>query len=444
MNQTAAAPAFDETLSDQLVFSRRLQSLANKIHATAAIDEIMLDLSQDICALFGCDRLTIYAVDDSRTGIRSRVKTGMGSFRDFSLPIAESSIAGYVALHKRMVNVRDVYDTAELASHVPPLQFVRQVDERTGYRTCEILCAPLVNAGSNELLGVVQLINNRDRRPFPAPLEEGVAQLCATLAVAFAQRMKPPVVIRDKYDPLVAHGILDMAELGLATRSARRKGLDIEDVLVDEFQVRRADIGAALARFYGVPYAPALAGRVRPADALAYFSRADLERLGWVPLELQGQLLTVMCLDPEEARLSGRAAGYFPHWDLGYCVSTAAEFRQTLEQFYPSAGTPASAARGRWDYDAMHHLQSAEMALALRVQQAISAAFGQASLADIRIELRPLEGKTVSRFRKDGELESISGSLAVDYQLEFDGEGRRRESESPLSGLNKICPEESE
>ena len=186
---------------------------------------------------------------------------------------------------------------------------------------------------------------------------------------------------------------------------------------------------AALARFYGVPYAPALAGRVRPADALVYFPRADLERLGWVPLELQGHLLTVMCLDPEEARLSGRVAGYFPHWDLGYCVSTAEEFRQTLEQFYASEGTPASAARGRWDYDAMHHLQSAETALALRVQQAISAAFGQAGLADIRIELRPLEGKTVSRFRKDGELESIRGSLAVDYQLEFDREGSSRESE---------------
>lgn len=418
MDQHDAVSGVGATLSEQLVFSKRLQSLTNKIHATANIDEIMLDLSQDICALFLCDRLTIYAVDESRTAIHSRVKTGMDGFRNFALPIAENSIAGHVALYKKSVNVRDVYDAAELATYTPPLQFTRKVDERTGYRTRQVLCAPLVNAASGELLGVIQLINSRDGQPFSAQMEEAVAALCATLAVAFAQRMKPPVVIRDKHDPLVAHGILDMAELGLARRSAHRKGLDVEDVLVNEFQVRRADIGVALARFYRVPYVAASEERERPSDLLLYFSREDLERMGWLPLELQENTLTVMCLDPEGAQETGKAAEYFPDYTLRYCVTTAAEFRQTVEQFFGSDGSSATAAKSGWDYDAMHHLQAAEQALAERVQAAISAAFSSPGQQDIRIEQRPLPEKTTSRFRKDGGLECIRGSLVIDYQLD--------------------------
>jgi light-regulated signal transduction histidine kinase (bacteriophytochrome) len=111
-----SAPDMDGAVDHQLSFSRKRQAVTNKIHATGNIDEIMLDLSQDIRDLFACDRLTIYSVSDDRTVIESKLKTGMNSFKDFKLPISESSIAGYVALFKKTVNVRNVYDESELKS----------------------------------------------------------------------------------------------------------------------------------------------------------------------------------------------------------------------------------------------------------------------------------------------------------------------------------------
>src|SRR3569833_1038977 len=57
----------------RLEFSRKLQAVANKIHATSNIDEIMLDLSQDICNLFDCDRLTLYALGDDKSFIVSKI-----------------------------------------------------------------------------------------------------------------------------------------------------------------------------------------------------------------------------------------------------------------------------------------------------------------------------------------------------------------------------------
>ena len=98
----------------RVTFFKGLQAVTTKIHATANIDEIMLELSADICRLFNCDRLTIYVVGEDKQSIVSKVKTGLNSFKDLRLPIADQSVAGYVAANKKAVNIHDVYDDVEL------------------------------------------------------------------------------------------------------------------------------------------------------------------------------------------------------------------------------------------------------------------------------------------------------------------------------------------
>ena len=65
----------------------------------------MLEASQDICKLFNADRLTLYAVNEDRTSIISKVKTGLNASRDLELSISAQSIAGYVALSKTLVSI---------------------------------------------------------------------------------------------------------------------------------------------------------------------------------------------------------------------------------------------------------------------------------------------------------------------------------------------------
>ena len=109
MNAVPVAAAMPD-VDSRLTFFKNLQVVTNKIHATSNIDEIMLELSAEICSLFNADRLTIYAVGDDKASIVSKVKTGLNSFKDLRLPIADQSIAGHVALAKKIVNIRDVYD----------------------------------------------------------------------------------------------------------------------------------------------------------------------------------------------------------------------------------------------------------------------------------------------------------------------------------------------
>ncbi len=76
-----------------------------------------------------------------------------------TLPINEKSIAGYVAVTGRTLLIDDVY---RLGKDVPYV-FNREFDDKSSYRTQSMLTVPIA-ARDNKLLGVLQLINARDRK----------------------------------------------------------------------------------------------------------------------------------------------------------------------------------------------------------------------------------------------------------------------------------------
>src|SRR6478736_5423867 len=207
MSAVLSSHAASNDFGARLAFQKQLQVVTNRIHATSNIDEIMLEMSAEVCALFNADRMTIYAVGEDKQSIVSKVKTGLNSFKDLKLPIAEHSIAGYVAMSRKLANIKDVYDEAELKALNPNLRFLQEVDKRTGYRTKQVLVAPVLDQQNNELIGVIQIINNKAGVPFGAFTEEGVAEIAQTLAIAFKQRQKPQVV-KTKYDYLISDAVL--------------------------------------------------------------------------------------------------------------------------------------------------------------------------------------------------------------------------------------------
>jgi len=80
-------PVAPDNQAEKLGFQQKLQAVTNKIHATKNIDEIILELSQELCNLFNADRLTIYLLSEDKGSIISKVKTGLNSFKDIKLPI---------------------------------------------------------------------------------------------------------------------------------------------------------------------------------------------------------------------------------------------------------------------------------------------------------------------------------------------------------------------
>ncbi|MFN9490047.1 MAG: GspE/PulE family protein [Betaproteobacteria bacterium] len=409
-------PVAAENLAEKLGFQQRLQAVTNKIHATKNIEEIILELSQELCNLFNADRLTIYLLSEDKGSIVSKVKTGLNSFKDIKLPINEQSIAGFVATHKRVVNIRDVYDDAELKSYSAQLNFLKAVDAKTGYRTKQMLVAPVIEAKTKDLIGVVQIINNKAGTPFPPMMEEGVYSLTETLAIAFRQRQGPMMQVHSKYDGLVTNAVISAEELELAQRSARRKNLDVETVLTDEFQVKLPALGEALAGYFGVPYESFKQDRIKSPDLMKNMNREFCLTNQWVPLEDTKDGILVMALDPERVKASRMVANVYPKSKIVYRVTTNKEFANTLEQLFGIS----SALEDSGNIDDLlgtldEEIESgegggedvasaaADNELVKLVNKVIIDAYQQGA-SDIHIEPYPGKAKTEIRFRKDGSL----------------------------------------
>jgi HD-GYP domain-containing protein (c-di-GMP phosphodiesterase class II) len=115
----------------------------------------------------GADAGSLYLVEETRPDVLSggpgeihlRFKLTQNDsvqfpFAEFELPLEESSLAGYTALHGEVINLADVH-------RIPkgrPYRFNARFDKETGYRTRSMLTLPMKN-GRGEVIGVLQLIN---------------------------------------------------------------------------------------------------------------------------------------------------------------------------------------------------------------------------------------------------------------------------------------------
>ena len=425
---TAAADLRDEFLASQklatqhrgaafeALYFRQLQLVTNRIHDTENVDEIMLEVSRDICELFNADRLTLYAVNEDRSAIISKIKTGLTTSRELKLPVSAQSIAGYVAMSRQMVNIADVYDDEALKKIHPALKFLDEVDKRSGYRTRQLLVLPIM-AGET-LYGVLQVINHRGNLPFGKLDEDGARQLCQTLAIALRQRMHKAEVSpprkATKYDGLVAEGALSHDELLQCLQLARDEGQSVEHLLVVKYRVRPASIGLALAHFFGAVYEPFRAGRSR-SDALHGLLKRDfVEQQGWIPLEETPGGLVIMCLDPEAVRGARMVPQVFPRSSkFAYHVTTQAEFEETVAQLFVAGADSSSINQMLADMDSPFDADTADDSalesaaadneLVKFVNKVIIDAYHQKA-SDIHIEPLPGKAKTGIRFRIDGTL----------------------------------------
>jgi HD-GYP domain-containing protein (c-di-GMP phosphodiesterase class II) len=75
-------------------------------------------------------------------------------YTEHTLPITETSMAGYCALHGEVIELADAYRIPKNR----PFRFNASFDEQAGYRTRSLMTLPMKNA-KGEVLGVLQLIN---------------------------------------------------------------------------------------------------------------------------------------------------------------------------------------------------------------------------------------------------------------------------------------------
>ena len=223
--------------------------IANAINSAASIHDILTDLKDKMLELVEAERVTIFALDTKNQELFSLMKTGQ-DVKEIRVPKTFASIAGFTALSRKTTNIKNAYDPAELSRFHPNLRFDQRWDKATGFRTTQVLAAPILF--DKYLLGVLQLINKRGaaglharatrrrRRSWPRSWASP-----STTSTGRPAPTSPPSSAASS-----TRASFPRRTWRRRSRNARVNQLDVAQVLEEDFKVPKEEILAAPGQFY--------------------------------------------------------------------------------------------------------------------------------------------------------------------------------------------------
>ncbi|NEO86269.1 MAG: GAF domain-containing protein [Spirulina sp. SIO3F2] len=150
-----------ETCQSTYEAIKRAQASAALVKATRSLDQVNLDTRMILTRvmdaakeLLNADRSTLWLYDDHHGDLWTDIP-GKGEIR---CPMGTGFAGQVAASGKLMIIPFDLYDD-------PNAENAKKIDAQTHYRTCSLLCMPVLSP-DGDLLGVTQLVNKR-KAEFP-------------------------------------------------------------------------------------------------------------------------------------------------------------------------------------------------------------------------------------------------------------------------------------
>ena len=275
------------------------------------------------------------------------------------LKLSQESLAGYVSLTGRALNIQDAY-------RIPlgrPYRFDRAFDERLDYRTLSLFLVPILDR-MKVVLGVLQLINALDARGRPAPFQPPYTYVQRTLASdaalaigdATVEGRAPTVAPRGNSSPHNGNGSNGAPDVPVASPIGRRLG----ELLVAQHRISHGDLDKALAeqsrtreklgailvrmrllsedelveflaRHYGVR-SIAVPEAVDP-ELLGLVPAAISKKHELIPVERNGNSLIVAMSDPTNLAAIDDVA-FLTGLRVAPCIAAPSVIRRAIERWY--------------------------------------------------------------------------------------------------------------
>ncbi len=397
----------------------RLHNISQAIHSAKNVDEILIELKDSILKLFDATRITIYAVDATKNEIYSKMKSG-DQIATIRVPISPISVAGWVALDQKPANIENVYSDQELKKYHVELSFDNSWDKKSGFKTQSMLVYPMIH--DDQLMGVIQLINKKGGVKFNPADEKNAQIITEVLSLALHNQKKFVQQKPTKFSHLLNEGIITENELTTAISKARKSQIDIENILLDEMGLQREDIGKSLELFYSRPYFKYEDSIILPKDAMAGLNKAFMAKNYWIPIQIDGNKVTLLTNDPTNPDKAQNIKLIFPKKEIDYKVGLKADILDFLNSVLADGETVSvstddegvssllSALNSEQDdatFDAgeddddTNAISENDSAIVRLVNKILTDAYDE-GVSDIHIEPGIGKEKMVVRYRKDG------------------------------------------
>ena len=409
-------------LEEKLQLRKALLDITNRIHAAQNIKQILVDLKDVILNLFNAHSLTIYVVDRARNEIYSMFLIGT-QVKEIRVPINNKSIAGYAANNGKVVSIADAYDVAEQKKIDNELTFDLSWDKKTGFRTKQILAAPIFH--NKTLMGVVQILNKKEGSGKFSEEEKGFLQeISDVLGVAFYNQERYARRRKTRFDYLISHDLLKEDDLDSAWEESREAKETIEVFLMRKYKISRDDLGRSFEEFFRCKFVPFTDRHPIPGDLLSTLKRDYLRRELWVPLEKKDGIIRIIVDDPNNILKRDMIENLLKTKAVRYDVSLQEDINKFINYFFQSPEDESSitdilgkldaedeAQGDEEDLDAVTESDSVIMQLVNRI--ILEAQSKRAS--DIHIEPNVAKKNVEVRYRVDGDC-AIYQTLPYSYR----------------------------
>jgi type II secretory ATPase GspE/PulE/Tfp pilus assembly ATPase PilB-like protein len=422
MAEKIATPAVDiNKLEDQLTVRKQLHDITNQINAAQNIKQILVDLKDGILTLFSAHAVTIYVVDKVKNEIYSMFLAGT-QIREIRVPISNRSIAGYVANTGKGVNIADAYDTNKLKSIYKDLTFDVSWDKKTGFRSKEILAAPIFY--NKNLMGVIQILNKKPWSPGPFSDEEArfIKEIADVLGIAFYNQERFARRRKTKFDYLLTRGLIKEAELDSAWEESREQKETMETFLMRKYKISREEIGKGFEECFRCKFVQFNDKQPIPGDLLRNLKKDYLRRELWVPLERVEGNIRVIVDDPNNILKRDTIESLLKTKAVKYDVALTDDIIKYINYFYqsPEDESTITDLLGRLDKeedaeeDEGDVITESDSVIMQLVNKIINDAFNRRS-SDIHIEPNVGKKNVEVRYRVDGDC-ALYQSLPYSYR----------------------------
>jgi HD-GYP domain-containing protein (c-di-GMP phosphodiesterase class II) len=228
---------------NSLMFYKNVYSVISQLIHYTEVNTLFNFIAQSISDLLDAERSSIFLVN-KESNILWTIVTEELEIKEIVLPIGKG-IAGYVAETGKTVRINDDAYKDERFSSV--------IDQKTGFRTKTILSVPVVDK-SNNIIGVIEVLNKKDKKGFSKRDEEVLelfcnevanvinnAQLYGQVQLLLESLLKSFAAAVDARDPTTkGHSLRVMR---YAVNIAKAMSLDISQIKILEYAAILHDVG---------------------------------------------------------------------------------------------------------------------------------------------------------------------------------------------------------
>ncbi len=319
-----------QNLKTEVEYRAKLQEIGNKLNSATNLDEIFIDLQDDVTSLFEAKRMTVYVVDGVKRELVSRFKSG-DEIAEIRIPVSKSSVAGYAAFKQNAVNIKNAYDSDEIAAIDPDLQFDSSWDQKTGFVTKQVVAHPIIF--QKYLLGALQLVNHKKDRPFSAIDEKYLEELAKVFGIALYNQKRIAKGKNTKFDYLLENHLVTQKELNKAIADARKGKRSVPDVLMKDLKIAKAEVGKSLSRYYKTPFIEYNSQIPIPGDLLAGLKVPFMRNNTFVPVRMEEGQVLIAIDNPNDLQKIDQIKVLFPGKPVKFCVALEEDIEALIKLF---------------------------------------------------------------------------------------------------------------